>query len=238
MGTEFVSCLFFSFFLSVVSGILSHGPGIMAVAMETVVHQTNIRTARTGTPACNGPSQKHSHNKNTGNVVVNTCYMPVAISLRCSSAVYPSVFRVWKDCNACHDLWNNTLFCLAEQNIWLYFLAYRQIINNSHLILPQLLPSLPLFFIIPLSALSALLLPFSPIWYHTYAVVSMIYGRARCPAPVIYAAAHQLVHSRGLRPLLQPKGGLLDSHGYAYWVTLWDKHCCTGSHPPLTMLYE
>lgn len=149
MDTEFVSCLFFSFFLSVVSGILSHGPGVMAVAMETVVHQTNIRTARTGTPACNGPSQKHSHNKNTGNVVVNTCYMPVAISLRCSSAVYPSVFRVWKDCNACHDLWNNTLFCLAEQNIWLYFLAYRQIINNSHLILPQLLPSLPLFFYHP-----------------------------------------------------------------------------------------
>lgn len=66
----------------------------------------------------------------------------------------------------------------------------------------------------------------------------MIYGPARCPVPVIYAAAHRLVHNRGPRPLLQPKGGLLNSHGYADRVTLWDKHCCTESHPPLTMLYE
>lgn len=45
----------------VVSGTLSLEPGVMAVAMEMVVHQTNtpvvIRTARIGTPESNGPSQ-------------------------------------------------------------------------------------------------------------------------------------------------------------------------------------
>lgn len=66
----------------------------------------------------------------------------------------------------------------------------------------------------------------------------MIYSPARRLAPVIYAAVHRLVHNRGLRPLLQTKGGLLNSHSSADRVTLWDKPCCTESHPPLTMLYE
>lgn len=239
MGTEFVSCL--SFFLF--SCQLSQAYYLMdQVLWQLLWRQWCIKQ----TYELHAQAHLHAtdHRKNT--VITKTLVMWLLIHATCQWPYHCAVLLLFiqvyleseKDCNACHDLWNNTLFCLAEQNIWLYFLAYRQIINNSHLILPQLLPSLPLFFIIPLSALSALLLPFSPIWYHTYAVVSMIYGRARCPAPVIYAAAHQLVHSRGLRPLLQPKGGLLDSHGYAYWVTLWDKHCCTGSHPPLTMLYE
>lgn len=127
-------------------------------------------------------------------------------------------------------------FCgLAEQNIWPYFLTYKQIINNSRLILPKLLPLLPS----PpsLRSLIELWLFFSHlISYST--VVNMIYCHGRCRAPVIYAAVRQLVHCRGLRPLQQTKGGPLDSHGYAYRVTLWDKRCCTGSHPPLTMLYE
>lgn len=38
-------------------------------------------------------------------------------------------------------------FCLAEQNIWLYFLAYRHIINNSHLNPPSDTPlSIPFSF--------------------------------------------------------------------------------------------
>lgn len=107
----------------------------------------------------------------------NARHASSSTSLRSYSLVYPTVLEV-RDCNACHDLWNNTLFCLAEQNIWPYFLAYRQIINNSHLIPPKLLPllpSLPLF----LSSLSLhfpiylyfslflpsdIILPLSSVW--------------------------------------------------------------------------
>lgn len=105
-------------------------------------------------------AQAHLHvtgrRKNT--VTTKTLIMRLLIRATCQqphhSAVLLLFIRVYleseKDCNACHDLWNNTLFCLAEQNIWLYFLAYRQIINNSHLIpSPPLLPPLPLFLSSP-----------------------------------------------------------------------------------------
>lgn len=76
----------------IVSGTLSLRPGVMAVAIAIVVHHTN--SARRDTLARNGPSQKHSYNKNTVNAVVDTCYMLVAVSLRCYSAVYLSVLAV------------------------------------------------------------------------------------------------------------------------------------------------
>lgn len=49
----------------------------LGVTIETERRQTNVQTALKGTPACNTSVQKHSHNKNTADVV-NTRYMLVA----------------------------------------------------------------------------------------------------------------------------------------------------------------
>lgn len=81
----------------VVSGTLSLRPGVMAVAMEILAHQTNtprdIWTARTDTPVRSGPSQIHSHNKNTANVAVNTAHPARASS--CSRSYQRAVILLF-----------------------------------------------------------------------------------------------------------------------------------------------
>lgn len=64
----------------------------LGVTIETERSQTNVQTALKGTPACNTPAQKHSHNKNTADVV-NTLH---AGGLSPHPVIHSSVFRVKK----------------------------------------------------------------------------------------------------------------------------------------------
>lgn len=180
MGTEFVSCLSFFFFFFQLSQ--AH------YLMDQVLWQLPRRQwCIKQTYELHAQAHLHAtdHRKNT--VITKTLVMWLLIHATCQWPYHCAVLLLFiqvyleseKDCNACHDLWNNTLFCLAEQNIWLYFLAYRQIINNSHLILPQLLPflpSIPLFLSSPslhfplfqlyfsLFLLSDIILTLSSVW--------------------------------------------------------------------------